>query len=63
VKVCWVLNPLRAPAAATYENEHGFKPRRQGILANFCEAVHKETMTDSATTADEKAQGHVGTPE
>lgn len=25
VKVCWVLDPLLAPAAAMYENEHGFE--------------------------------------
>ncbi len=25
VKVCWVLDPLPAPAAAMYENEHGFE--------------------------------------
>jgi len=63
LKVCCISNPLCAPAAATYENQHGFKPRRQGIPANFWEAVYKEIVTDSAMTAEEKARRYADMPE
>lgn len=63
VKVCCISNPLCVPVAATYENEHGFKPRRQGILANFWEAVYKEIMTNSTMAAEEKARRYADMPE
>jgi len=36
---------------------------RSHHVANFWEAVYKEIVTDCAMTAEEKAQGHIDTPE